>query len=409
MGAVLARRRLERAGVEQRRVERIEFFIRHHLLLPLTAIKADLHDEAAVAAVASRMETRERLAAMLLFVTADAQATGPKAWSEWLAMLLDELTSKADRMLAFGMLASPHAAQALMQTRDKVRQLWLREAPLDVVGTGEDTAPWPDAAGLERRLASVPPRYLLAREPAEVARHLRMVLEYEAACAEDVRRKPAGRGGLGVNRLAAEPAGAGLWRVFVVGRGAPGFLATVVGAMTLQGLEILAVDAATAEAHGGSCAGEEGVAMDVFTVGGLPDALYPDELFTRISLHVQEALRGRLDLAHQLAKKRASPLAPTPTSEALDVALTVAARNDCSDFHTLVEVEAPARLGVTFDALCALRDAGVDVAHAKIAAHGAAFTMAFMVETVEGGALPPAHARAVESALREALSSTETP
>ncbi len=70
--------------------------IRHHLLLPDTATRRDLDDpatvDAVVAAVGGSVELLELLHAL---TEADAAATGPAAWSEWKAGLIEDLVDRA--------------------------------------------------------------------------------------------------------------------------------------------------------------------------------------------------------------------------------------------------------------------------------------------------------------------------
>lgn len=76
--------------------------VRHHLLLPETATRRDLDDPATIDAVVAAVEGSVELLDLLHALTeADAAATGPAAWSDWKAGLIDELVSRA-RALAHG-------------------------------------------------------------------------------------------------------------------------------------------------------------------------------------------------------------------------------------------------------------------------------------------------------------------
>ncbi|TVM29443.1 hypothetical protein DQK91_21980, partial [Oceanidesulfovibrio marinus] len=191
--------------------------------------------------------------------------------------LLCELVEKVDHMLAVGPLAAPHAAQALMNARDRVR----RQAR----GRFE-------AAEVERWLDKLPTRYLLTRDASEIVTHMEESGQLIADQEEKIRRKPYGRGCLGVHRSLNRSMCAGLHEVTVFAGEADGLLATFPGAMALQQLSMYAADVFILG---------DGTDVDIFTVVGLPDALYPEAVFNRLSMHIREASAGRLDLAYRIA------------------------------------------------------------------------------------------------------------
>lgn len=374
-GERIVARVLTRQGAPFGEIENVGFLVANHLLLSLTALKEDLSEESVIAKVAGIVESRERLAALTLLTIADARATGPSAWNAWLARLLCELVEKVDHMLAVGPLAAPHAAQALMTARDKVRrQAQGRFEPAEV----------------ERWLDKLPPRYLLTRDASEIVTHMEEIGRLVADQNEDIRRKPSGRGGLGVNRILTRSMGAGLYEVTLFARDAPGLFATFTGAMALQQLALHAADVFTLG---------DGTAVDIFTVGGLPDALYPEEVFKRLSMHIREASAGRLDLAYRIAERRASPLAPAEPSH---IACSARLRRDLSAVYTVIEATAPARYGVVYNMACALRDAGLDVCQAKIALRGPELTVTFFVREQAGGLLGDEQAETAAAAVCEA-------
>jgi len=70
---------------------------RHHLLLPDTATRRDLEDPATVAGVVEQMRSSalsgaEMLELVAALSEADAKATGPAAWTEWRAALINSST-----------------------------------------------------------------------------------------------------------------------------------------------------------------------------------------------------------------------------------------------------------------------------------------------------------------------------
>jgi [protein-PII] uridylyltransferase len=95
VGAVHARAIAERMGFAPPDVEMIVAMVRHHLLLPDTAMRRDLDDPRTIGIVIDAVaETADVLELLHALAIADAAATGPAAWSEWKATLIAELVSR---------------------------------------------------------------------------------------------------------------------------------------------------------------------------------------------------------------------------------------------------------------------------------------------------------------------------
>jgi [protein-PII] uridylyltransferase len=68
--------------------------VRHHLLLPSVATGRDLEDPATIAAVVDAVGTEDTLDLLAALTVADSLATGPTAWSDWKASLVDHLVAR---------------------------------------------------------------------------------------------------------------------------------------------------------------------------------------------------------------------------------------------------------------------------------------------------------------------------
>ena len=73
--------------------------VRHHLLLPEVATRRDIEDPATVALVAERVGDVTTLELLGAVATADGRATGPAAWTEWKARLVDDLVQRVSAVL----------------------------------------------------------------------------------------------------------------------------------------------------------------------------------------------------------------------------------------------------------------------------------------------------------------------
>ncbi|WP_207262780.1 [protein-PII] uridylyltransferase [Desulfovibrio sp. Huiquan2017] len=353
-GAVLAREMLTRYGRRDEIVEDVAFLVRHHLLLPKTATRRDLSDERTVSDVAATVGTTARLDMLHLLSVADSMATGPRAWSGWTSSLLGELYFKVRNLLRHGPLAEPAAARRLADAR------------LAVLSAASDQDPeYVDAA-----LRAMPPRAFLALTPEAIAGHVRLVKKLWAAVADDHMRKPSSIGGKGVNLIEAAPGRAeNTFKLTIAAVDQPRLFATIAGALSLHGLNILAADIFT---------WKDGTAVDVFTVAEPPENLYPEEVWARVSRSVRYAMVGKLDLAARLRERGESPLNRGRGRPRLKPLATI--DNRASDFYTVVEVAATDRTGFLFDMARTL------------AAHGLSIHLA-MITTIKGRAADVFHVR----------------
>lgn len=93
-GEPLARAVATRMGFDDDDVATLALLVRHHLLLVETATRRDLDDPATVAGVVERVGDSSTLALLAALTRADAVATGPAAWSEWKAGLVEDLVRR---------------------------------------------------------------------------------------------------------------------------------------------------------------------------------------------------------------------------------------------------------------------------------------------------------------------------
>ncbi|WP_030164346.1 [protein-PII] uridylyltransferase [Spirillospora albida] len=153
-GAGLARSIAADLGFSDQDGAVLETVVRHHLLLPDTATRRDIHDPvtveavtAAVSAVPGReRETVELLAALAV---ADGLATGPAAWGAWKAKLVAELARRTIAALTGGTpppLPVPSAGHLSLARHDG--------AAVRVTGS-HITIAAPDTPGLLWRAAGV--------------------------------------------------------------------------------------------------------------------------------------------------------------------------------------------------------------------------------------------------------------
>jgi [protein-PII] uridylyltransferase len=121
--------------------------VRHHLLLPDVATRRDLDDPATITAVADAVGDRETLALLAALTEADSKATGPTAWSEWKAGLVDELATRVRDALAGQPIPAPTVPT------DQHRALMAGGRVIVDVSPEQVTVIAPDKPGLFSRVA----------------------------------------------------------------------------------------------------------------------------------------------------------------------------------------------------------------------------------------------------------------
>jgi [protein-PII] uridylyltransferase len=120
-GVVLLAVIAPRLGLAPADVETLVTLLRHHLLLPTAATRRDLDDPATVRAVAEAVGDRETLLLLAALTEADALATGPAAWGDWKAALVEDLVARTSAVLGGAPLPSPPpltAAQLALASGD---------------------------------------------------------------------------------------------------------------------------------------------------------------------------------------------------------------------------------------------------------------------------------------------------
>ena len=330
---------LDRMEVEPRASELVRFMVACHLLLPDTATRRDLSDENLVLDVAAAVGSSERLAALYLLAKADAEATGPAAWTPWRRTLIHELVAKVQHVLDRGEMGA-ELAEELLDRIERVRGLLDAE----------------HAAEVERFLRGMPRAYFLNVEPARAARHF-------ATIAPPV-------GAREVRAVQFEGIRAGTYELLVVARDRSGLLSWIAGSLALAGLSVHTAQVFTTE---------DGVASDLFEVEGVWEPEVPDRRWREFRRMLRRAVDGSISLERRVDEKRRwypAPKVPAP--------VTVTVDNAASDFATVIEVGASDRLGLLYDITRTFAELGLDVHLAKVATYEGRVVDSFYVRDAVG-------------------------
>ena len=159
-------------------------------------------------------------------------------------------------------------------------------------------------------------------------------------------------------------------QVIVAAPDRPGLFSSVAGALALNGMDVRAANVA----------GEEGVALELFTVevarGTWPDTAKLREDLAAV-LSDKMAIGERLSERERVYPLRRRSAAHLPVSE-------VTVDNDASDTATVLEVRAPDEIGLLHRITSALFHAGLDVVSARVSTLGEMVVDAFYVRESGG-------------------------
>jgi [protein-PII] uridylyltransferase len=295
-GAQVARGVLERMGFADDDIETVSFLVREHLFLMHTATRRDIHDEKTVIQCARSFRDVDDLKMLYLLTVADSMATGPKAWSDWTALLLKELFFKVLRILEKGELATPAATDVVEKKKQEVFQ-----AAISL-----------PRKALEALFDQMSPRYLLYTPSGDVVQHIKL---YQRLGDEPL-----------VLEAQANPR-SNYRTATICARDFPGLFSKIAGVFTLNNLDILSAQINTWRNH---------IALDVFEVKAPPDRLLEDQVWDRVKTDLRAALKGELALEPALGEKvRAYQSLQRKIPRKAD---KIIVDNDTSDFFTIVEV-----------------------------------------------------------------------
>ncbi len=368
-GAEIAHKILERMHYPEKAAEDVLFLIRHHLLMVETATRRDLNDEKSVVQCARIIGDPDRLRMLYLLTWADSTATGPRAWNDWIANLVQELFFKVLNILVRGELATVDASQKVQQTMDRIRRI-------SVQNEGIDPGPFFEVMS---------PRYLLAGTPRDIVRHIGMAQSMREALKNDA--------GPVFSFNARENPVEDCSEITFLAKDRPGLFADMAGVLALNSVDILSADIYT---------WRDGTAVDIFKATKPLDPINPDRIWRKVRHDLGRTFEGKLSLAYHLGRKRASSV--LAHHEKSSRSPQVVMDNSASDFFTLIEVFTDNRVGLLYLITKTLFDLHLDIRIAKIATKGDQIADVFYVRDLEGQKIKDAeHLKEIEGALHYQL------
>jgi [protein-PII] uridylyltransferase len=340
-----ARRSVELAHAAMHRIQMpdedqraVEFLIEHHLDLSAVMNSRDVHDPATARMLAERIGTIERLKLLAVLTYADISAVNPGAMSPW-------------------------RLEQLWQTYRVTHQELVRELETDRIQiVPQDVA---DPAGF---IKGFPVRYLRTHTPVEIEAHLEL---YELS-------RPTGVA-IEVDRWG------GVYRATIVARDMPGLFASLAGAISSFGMDIVKAEA---------FANTRGRILDTFAFADPKRTLElnaPE--MERLQLTLEQVALGKLDVGKLLDGR------PAPLKHKLrTIRPSVHFDSEACETATLVEINAEDRPRLLYDLASTFSSSGCNIDVVLIDTEGHRAIDVFYVAS-DGAKLTPDLQRMLEKNL----------
>jgi [protein-PII] uridylyltransferase len=297
----IGRRVMDRLSVPEQDRATIEFLIAHHLEMSGVMTSRDLHDGTTARVLAERIGTIERLKLLAMMTYADISAVNPQAMTPW----------RLEQLWRVYLLAHEELTKELETAR---------------IHSAEGVTP-----ERARFLEGLPMRYLRIHSAAEIDAHLALARQLETRpVAVEIEHQRS------------------IYKLTLLTHDRPALFASVAGAISSFGLNILKVEAFTNAAA---------VVVDTFTFSDPHRTLElnPTEV-ERLRGVVRRVLEGKQE-AEKLLRGRPKPLLPSKAR----LKPRVAVKNDVSEVATLIEIVAEDRPGLLYDLARAISTAGCNI------------------------------------------------
>jgi [protein-PII] uridylyltransferase len=175
VGAALATQVGERLGLAAADVATLSAMVRHHLLLPHTATRRNIEDEATVQRVVDTLDGDPVLLELLHgLAEVDSLATGPGVWTDWKASLVADLVARCRRRMA----GEKHDEPTPLDTEQRaLAETVAASGRPDIIMSSSErafstiTLVAPDRPGLLSRAAGVLALHSLSVHAAELRSH----------------------------------------------------------------------------------------------------------------------------------------------------------------------------------------------------------------------------------------------
>lgn len=310
----------------------LEFLIRYHLFIPENALRRDLNDASFIQKCAETIGDLSRLSMLYVLSVADSKATGPSAWSDWKAALMEDMYLKIYPYLEHGR----HGVRDVAAHEEQGVE-WLREQIRVELAGIENLKVDPETLGAD---------YVLTFSPEVIAEHV--VTQRDNYMR--IRQKSL----IVANENEGEDDG---WQLLIMTVDRPGLLAKICGVLTLNNLTVTKAQIFT---------WDDGTVVDVIDVRPSDGLSFKERNWQGLNEHLDLAIEHRMGLSHRLYSKLNSTYGRRSQIVA-DVSSNVVIDNTTSEMFTIIEVYGRDTPGQLYYMTQTMADFGINIHKAYIA------------------------------------------
>ncbi len=315
-----------RMGLSKEDGERLEFLVRNHLLFAHIAQRRDLHDEKMVIQFARQMGESENLKMLYLLTYADIKAVGPDAWTEWKALLLQELYEKAFEVLERGDFRLEARSERVKNVKRKVQELLADEYP---------------SASIRDELKAMTTRHLLSNPAPVIAEHIRILISLgDETCVMKVGHEPE----------------KGYSNFTICTLDVPGLFSMITGVMAASGMNILGAQIHTST---------NGKALDVLQINSPQGFVITDDSrWRRVEEDMRRVLEGKVRVRTLVEKRQRPSLLGEKVKPRFPTRVEI--DNEVSSDYTVIDIYTHDKVGLLYGISSTLTELGLYIGVAKI-------------------------------------------
>ena len=348
--AVFAQRVANRLQLSPGQRKSLILLVDHHLTLSSIAQQRNLDDPATITELANIVKDQRNLDALMLLTLADGQGTSAEAWSDWKESLVWQLFHATSQYL----VDQESYYEKIKIERESLQASVARNLPADF------------AEEIEAHFESMPDSYFRASGVPEIVEHLKLLRSFLENVSSETEQPlvPAIR-----------------WQAFPEqGHTIVSFctwdrerlLSKIAGSLSVAPINILSADIFSRA---------DNIVLDIFRVCDMKARAVSDPRDLALA---EKTLRSALEIEifdfEPLLEKARREIGHHPAQE-IEFATRIALDNKAHPTYTLIQIEAPDRLGLLYDILSCLDDEGVSIALSRISTQaGAAIDTFYVVD-----------------------------
>ena len=354
LSALNAQRVSRRLQIDPTRRSLLIFLVDNHLLMSVTASRRNLNDPAVIEEFARNVGSQVYLDALTIMTLVDSQSTGESTWSDWKESLILQLYHGTTEYL-------------------KDRQAFMNNVKVEKEALQQDVAQAMSddfLPEIQAHFAYMPDQYFRTYDKKQIIRHLKLVRSFFT------RNFYGDENALDPVYSWVDHPEQGNSEVVISCWDRPKLLARLVGSFAVANLNILSADINSRE---------DDLVLDVFRVctPNFSAVTNPNDK-KAVERTLNKAI-AEVDYDFKtILKKSAKQVMRKDTTPEEQIPARIVLNNGVSTEHTVIEVEAPDRLGLLYDLVSGIHAQDLVVKNARIMTQMGAAIDSFDVETMEG-------------------------